>query len=148
MLGKYSWRRGLMVGNGARAEFSCSSSRRQYTQKLKQWGLFKNVPTKVMKSALQKRARAGENEVSIKFRGTTITKENMDRWQQRVPTFDPMSTPTAGEYTVVETQKLSQLKERRYSVADGRRISTRGPIPAAGRRSTKSSWAITSYRHF
>jgi hypothetical protein len=66
--------------------------------------LLKNIPAKVMKSALRKRAQAGENEVSIKFRGTAITKENMDRWQQRLPTFDPMSTPTAGEYTVMETQ--------------------------------------------
>jgi hypothetical protein len=56
-----------------------------------------------MKNALRKRARAGENGVSIKFRGTAITEENMDRWQQRVPTFDPMSTPTAGEYSIVET---------------------------------------------
>ena len=79
----------------AKLTCSCDCSRRQYTQKFKEWGLWKNIPAKVMKSALRKRARAGEVDVSIKYRGTAIVEENMDRWQQRVPTFNPMSSPTA-----------------------------------------------------
>ena len=78
---------------GADSFYHCS--RRQYTQKFREWGLCKNIPTNVMKSALRKRARAGENGMSVKFRGTAISKENMDRWQQRVPNFNPMSSPTA-----------------------------------------------------
>jgi hypothetical protein len=78
-------------------ELTCSyhHSRRQYTQKFKEWCLVKNIPAKVMKSALRKRARARKDDLSIKYRGTALAKENMDRWQQRVLAFNPMSSPTA-----------------------------------------------------
>ena len=122
------------------------SSRRQYTQKFNDWGLCKNFSTKVMKSALRKRAKAGGQEFSVKFRGTVIAKENMDRWQKRVPNFNPLTSPTACKSLSMKNYSPFLLTEYSHPIGNRRAISMCIAGPARKTDFDKSECAVTSHR--
>lgn len=67
-------------------------SRRQYTEKLRQWKVQKNLPGKVMRSAVCK-LHQNPGRSDFTYMTQPISEQRMIRYQQRHPSLDPEASP-------------------------------------------------------
>lgn len=86
-------------------------SRRQYTEKLRQWKVHKNLPGKVMRSAVYK-LHQNPGRSAFTYMTQPISEQHMTRYQQRHPSLDPEASPAPCKYCHLPFSPRSFLTNR------------------------------------